>query len=130
MEPIFITFKSFFHLKLFWFVIFSVRFLIIENFQKLSVTQLIFCDEINLVSRKSFFSYIEWWWRCVVCTLSLSHMREVKYCGGEIFINQMKFLQGTSQSMMFPFILRISFVNLNQSAEDSCRFVPYNKIHF
>ena len=29
----------------------------------------------------------------------------------------------TSQSMMFPFIFRISRVNLNQST-DSCRFVP------
>ena len=35
----------------------------------------------------------------------------------------------TSQSMMFPFILRISFVNLNQFA-DSCRFAPIKKRNF
>ena len=34
-----------------------------------------------------------------------------------------------SQSMMFPFILRISFASLSQSA-DYCRVVPINKRKF
>ena len=84
----------------------------------------------SFISRASFFSYYIGLW-CFVCTLSLSHIREVKCCGKDTVINHMRFLQGTSQSMMFPFIITISFVNLNQSAEDSCRFVPIlNKIPF
>ena len=65
------TFKSFFHLILFWFASWCVIF----NDWKFSVSQLIFCHETNLVSRTSFFSYIRRWRRCVVCTLSLSHIR-------------------------------------------------------
>ena len=38
--------------------------------------------------------------------------------------------QAPHKKLCLPFILRISFVNLNQPAEDSCRFVPINKIHF
>ena len=47
---------------------------LIFNDWKFSVTQLIFCDEINLESRTSFFSYIGPWLRCVTCTLISSQV--------------------------------------------------------
>ena len=83
MEPIFIT-LSFFPLTLFWFQSYCVIF----NDWKFSVTQLIFFHETNLVYRTSLFSYIGWWWRCVVSTLSLSHIKEVKCPRDEIAISQ------------------------------------------
>ena len=48
---------------------------------KFSVIQLIFCYEINLVSRASFISDIGWRWRCFVCTLNSSDIREAKFPG-------------------------------------------------
>ena len=44
----------------------------------ITVIQVILCHETNLVSRTSFFSYMEWLRRSVVFTLSLSHI------GGEM----------------------------------------------
>ena len=102
----------------------------IFNDWKLSVTGLIFCHETNLVYRTSFFSYIRWWRRCAVCTLSLSHIKEVKCPAEEIVTNHMEFLHNTrltKHDVSFPFILTISFVNLIQSAKVPTDFILLTK---
>ena len=63
-----------------------------------------------------------WWQKCFVCTLSSFHIKGEMTWGRDCFVPYEVF---TTQ-MIIPFILRISFVNLNQSAY-SCRFAPINK---
>ena len=86
--------------------------------------------KLNLASRTSFFSDIGRRRRCVVCTLSSSDIRAYEvYETYETYSVYTKQALHSSRSMMFPFILRISFINLNQSA-DYCRVVRINKRKF
>ena len=106
----------------------NVWFLMIENFQQLS--QYFFMKLTLYPGHLSFLisdggecvSFVPWScpiserWNAPGTRLSSTTWRFYKTCA--------------SQNMMFPFILRISFVNLNQSAKDSCRFDIINKINF
>ena len=71
----------------------------------------------------SFLIYIGRRQRCVICALSSSDIRACEvYEEYDVYTKQ---TLHNSQNM-FPFILRISFASLNQSA-DYCRVVPINK---
>ena len=64
--------------------------------------------------------------RCVICTLSSSNIRAYEVYEAYVYTKQ---TLHSSQSMMFPFIFRISFASLNQSA-DYVELSPLTKENF
>ena len=102
---------------------------VIFNDWKFSVTELIFCHETSLLSRTSFL-ILDGGEGVLLVPCACPKSERWNALGARLPPTTWSFYKtGTSQSMMFSFILGTSFVNLNQSAEDCSRFVPINKIN-